>query len=196
MPPNYIGKATSIVFGGVSVASVVGIPLSNYIGIALSWNMAFGLMCLLGVVSLIGILFLVPPIKTESAVGFPAMKELLKSRSVVLVYLATLLVVTAHFAAFTYIEPWLRESTKLSASLIPVALFLFGIAGIAGNFLTSILYDKYLKSGLLAFMLIEGCVLVFTGLMSGPLPSWAAMLLVGLWGLGISGIIVGLQTFV
>ena len=46
VPPKHIGVATSIVFGGVSAASVFGVPLSNYIGIALGWHNAFWLMAI------------------------------------------------------------------------------------------------------------------------------------------------------
>jgi predicted MFS family arabinose efflux permease len=60
----------------------------------------------------------------------------LKSSTLWKIYSATLLAVTAHFAAFTYIEPWLHTQSLLTAAFIPAVLFVYGIAGLAGNFLT------------------------------------------------------------
>ena len=105
VPARYIGAATSIVFGGVSAASVFGVPVSNYIGIHFGWRQAFWLMAALSVIAFVGISVLVPGITSKSALGLDALKGVLKSSTLWKIYSATLLAVTAHFAAFTYIEP-------------------------------------------------------------------------------------------
>ncbi|MCP5870882.1 MFS transporter, partial [Klebsiella pneumoniae] len=75
VPPKHIGVATSIVFGGVSAASVFGVPLSNYIGIALGWHNAFWLMAILSAIALVGILLLIPRIQSNSAIGIASLKH-------------------------------------------------------------------------------------------------------------------------
>ena len=122
VPARYIGTATSIVFGGVSAASVFGVPVSNYIGIHLGWRQAFWLMAALSVVAFVGITVLVPQINNKSAMGIDALKRVLKSSTLWKIYFATLLAVTAHFAAFTYIEPWLHMQSLLSAAFVPAVL--------------------------------------------------------------------------
>lgn len=196
VPARYIGVATSIVFGGVSAASVLGVPVSNYIGIHFGWRQAFWLMAALSVVAFVGMTVLVPHLTSKSAIGLDALKSVLKSSTLWKIYSATLLAVTAHFAAFTYIEPWLQTQHLLSTAFIPAVLFVYGIAGLAGNFLTGVLIDKYLKITISLSVLLIGAVLIFLGV-SGTSVS-ATLIFTGMiiWGIAVSGIFVGFQTWV
>lgn len=196
VPSRYLGAATSIVFGGVSAASVFGVPVSNYIGIHFGWRQAFWLMALLSVVAFAGITILVPQITSKSAIGLEALKSVLKSSTLWKIYSATLLAVTAHFAAFTYIEPWLQTQTILASSFIPLVLFIYGIAGLAGNFLTGIVIDKYLKVTVSVSVLLISAVLVFIGICGASLSGTAIFSAMIIWGVAVSGIFVGFQTWV
>ncbi|MFK8259345.1 MFS transporter [Erwinia sp. AnSW2-5] len=196
VPARYIGAATSIVFGGVSAASVFGVPVSNYIGIHFGWRQAFWLMAALSVIAFSGISVLVPQITSKSAIGLEALKSVLKSSALWKIYSATLLAVTAHFAAFTYIEPWLHTQHSLATSAIPVVLFVYGIAGLAGNFLTGMVIDTYLKVTVSVSVLLICAVLVFLGLSGAALSDTAVFTAMVLWGVAVSGIFVGFQTWV
>ncbi|WLS79023.1 MFS transporter [Erwinia pyri] len=196
VPARYIGAATSIVFGGVSAASVFGVPVANYIGLHFGWRQAFWLMAVLSVVAFIGITLLVPQITSKSAIGLGALKSVLKSSTLWKIYSATLLTVTAHFAAFTYIEPWLHTQHSLTTSIIPVVLFVYGIAGLAGNLLTGMVIDKYLKVTVSASVLLICIVLVSLGLSGPSLSGSAIFAAMVLWGVAVSGIFVGFQTWV
>ncbi|WP_202301359.1 MFS transporter [Dryocola clanedunensis] len=196
VPAKYIGAATSIVFGGVSAASVFGVPVSNYIGIHLGWRQAFWLMAGLSVIAFVGISVLVPQITTKSAIGLEALKGVLKSSALWKIYTATLLAVTAHFAAFTYIEPWLNTQNALATSTIPVVLFIYGVAGLAGNFLTGMIIDKCLKATVSMSVLLICAVLIFLGLSGAALSDTAVFAAMVIWGVAVSGIFVGFQTWV
>jgi len=196
VPTKYIGAATSIVFGGVSAASVFGVPVSNYIGIHFGWRQAFWLMALLSVMAFAGISVLIPQITSKSAIGFEALKSVLKSSALWKIYSATLLAVTAHFAAFTYIEPWLHTQHSLATSVIPAVLFVYGIAGLAGNFLTGMMIDKYLKATVSISVLLICAVLVFLGTSGSALSGTAVFTAMVIWGVAVSGIFVGFQTWV
>ncbi|NKG28860.1 MFS transporter [Erwinia rhapontici] len=196
VPTRYIGAATSIVFGGVSAASVFGVPVSNYIGIHFGWRQAFWLMAILSVVAFAGISVLIPQITSKSAIGFEALKSVLKSSALWKIYSATLLAVTAHFAAFTYIEPWLHTQHSLATSVIPAVLFVYGIAGLAGNFLTGMMIDKYLKATVSISVLLICAVLVFLGTSGSALSGNAVFTAMVIWGVAVSGIFVGFQTWV
>ena len=196
VPSRYIGAATSIVFGGVSAASVFGVPISNFIGIHFGWREAFWLMALLSLVAFIGITFMVPQITHKSTIGFTVFKSVLKSSILWKIYAATLLAVTAHFAAFTYVEPWLNAQHLLSSDLIPGVLFAYGIAGLAGNFLTGVLIDKHLKMTV-SFSVLFICVaLIFLGLKVESMPIILIFIGMIVWGIAVSGIFVGFQTWV
>lgn len=196
VPTKYIGAATSIVFGGVSAASVFGVPVSNYIGIHFGWRQAFWLMAILSVMAFAGISVLIPQITSKSAIGFEALKSVLKSSALWKIYSATLLAVTAHFAAFTYIEPWLHTQHSLATSVIPAVLFVYGIAGLAGNFLTGMMIDKYLKATVSISVLLICAVLVFLGTSGSALSGTAVFTAMVIWGVAVSGIFVGFQTWV
>ncbi|MGP2832454.1 MFS transporter [Serratia nevei] len=197
VPPRYIGAATSIVFGGVSAASVFGVPISNYIGIHFSWRQAFWLMAVLSVIIFVGITVFVPQItSSKNTIGLDMLKSVLKSSVLWKIYSVTLLAVTAQFAAFTYIEPWLHTQHALTTSSIPAVLFVYGIAGLVGNFLTGIVIDKYLKVTVAMSVLLICAVLVFLGRSGEALSSTAIFTTMVIWGVSVSGIFVGFQTWV
>ncbi|EEH67449.1 MULTISPECIES: MFS transporter [Acinetobacter] len=196
VPSKYIGVATSIVFGGVSAASVFGVPLSNYIGINLGWREAFWFMSGLSLVTFIGILILVPNISSNSTIGLSSLKKVLKSSTLWKIYSATLLTITAHFAAFTYIEPLLHSQSLLKEQLIPLTLFIFGLAGLFGNFITGLIIDKNIKLTVSISILLIFSVLTYIGIHTSPLSLVSIVTLVIIWGLSVSGIFVGFQTWV
>ncbi|WP_232598623.1 MFS transporter [Photobacterium carnosum] len=196
VPPKYIGAATSIVFGGVSAASVFGVPISNFIGLHFGWRGAFWLMAILCIVTFIGIAIIVPQITSKSAIGFNALKGVFKSVTLWKIYAATLLTVTAQFAAFTYIEPWLHTQHALSQNLIPIALLVYGLAGLAGNVLTAMFIDRHLKSVVFISVLFICTVLVLLGFNKSFISVIWIFIGMIVWGVAVSGIFVGFQTWV
>ncbi|MBL5945309.1 MFS transporter [Enterobacter asburiae] len=196
VPVRYIGAATSIVFGGVSAASVFGVPVSNYIGIHFGWRQAFWMMAALSVIAFAGISILIPHITSKSALGLDALKSVLKSSTLWKIYLATMLAVTAHFAAFTYIEPWLHMQSLLPNAFIPAVLFVYGISGLAGNLLTGVLIDKYLKLMVSISVLLICAVLFILGLSGSSLSAGLIFTGMIIWGVAVSGKFVGFQTWI
>ena len=188
--------AISIVFGGVSAASVFGVPLSNYIGIALGWHNAFWLMAILSAIALVGILLLIPRIHSNSAIGIASLKHVFQSATLRKIYLATLIVITAHFAAFTFIEPWLQMQQLFPSTYIPIALFTFGIAGLLGNFITGFTIDKFLKPTVSISIILMSFTLLYLGLNQKNLSQITIFTCLVVWGLAVSGIFVGFQTWV
>ncbi|CAH0529997.1 MFS transporter [Vibrio hippocampi] len=196
VPSNYIGVATSIVFGGVSVASVFGVPISNYIGMHIGWRSAFMVMSGLSVLSLVGIASLVPQISEKSSVGIGAIKAVFKSSSLIKIYFATILTISAHFTAFTYIEPMLNSLTHISEEFVPVLLLVFGVAGIAGNVITALFIDKHLKTIAVLSVLFAASMLVLIGEFHVQWYQAHIGTALAIWGATASCIFVALQTWV
>ncbi|MUJ28036.1 MFS transporter [Aliivibrio fischeri] len=196
VPSNYIGLATSIVFGGVSVASVFGVPISNYIGMHIGWRSAFMVMSGLSVLSLVGIASLVPQISEKSSVGIGAIKAVFKSSSLIKVYFATILTISAHFTAFTYIEPMLNSLTHISEEFVPALLLVFGVAGIAGNVITALFIDKHLKTIAVLSVLFAASMLVLIGEFHVQWYQAHIGTALAIWGATASCIFVALQTWV
>ncbi|MET3132357.1 putative MFS family arabinose efflux permease [Oxalobacteraceae bacterium GrIS 1.11] len=131
-PARHMGLAMSIVFGGVSAASVLGVPLATLLGQSSGWRCAFGAIGLISLVTAIVLMMVLPQKKMEiaSVSGKQALLKVLRRRDLWGIYLATAFSVTAHFAAFTFIEPFLKKVPGISLSMIAALLFSFGAAGL------------------------------------------------------------------
>ena len=125
-----------------------------------------------------------------------ALKSVLRSTTLWKIYAATLLAITAHFAAFTFIEPWLQTQPTLSQAFIPVVLFIYGIAGLAGNFLTGMIIDRHLKTTVSLSVLLIGAVLMVLGFEAQSLTQPMILAAVVVWGIAVSGVFVGFQSWV
>ncbi len=138
-------SATYIVFGGVSAASVFGVPMANAVGLYADWRLAFWLVAILSMVTLIGMALFMPNIKSTSSIGLDAVRTVLKNNALWRLYTVTLLAITAHFCAFTFIEPYLHSVRVVNIYFMPILLFCFGVAGLIGNVITGWLIDRHLK---------------------------------------------------
>lgn len=197
VPRRHVGLATSIVFGGVSAASVLGVPLANLIGQVSTWRMAFGGI---GALSLIVAFVMVPVLpnvlQQAGQGGRAALVGVLGRADLWGIYAATGLAVTGHFAAFTFIEPFLRDAHGVSATLVVVLLFGFGAAGLFANLLTGIFIDRYLKPFLVLVLILLSLALLVLSQWGDRLGSVGISIMLVLWGSSISAIFVGFQTWI
>ena len=111
-------------------------------------------------------------------------------------YGATACIITAHFAAFTYIEPLLINLQGVPATALSGLLLLSGVSGLLGNVIAGKLIDRHLKGLIFAALLLSGGTLALLGAARlAPLPFCFSGLLLALWGAGIAIVFVGLQTW-
>jgi len=196
VPDRQVGLATSIIFGGVSVASVLGVPLANLITQLDEWRTAFAVIAGLSLLTALAIALTVPRLSASSALGMDVLIGVLKNRSFQRIYLATSCAITAHFAAFTFIEPLLSSALGIQVNIISVLLLIFGIAGVIGNFISGKLIDQHLKSlVLISLVLMAASVLVMGNLSVESSPIIVGALLLG-WGTGVAIAFAGLQTWI
>lgn len=195
-PPRRTGLAMSIVFGGVSAASVLGVPLATLLGESLGWRSAFAAISGLSLATALGLALVLPGMAAAALGGRAALASVLRRRDLGGVYLATALTVTAHFAAFTFIEPYLLGMPGIRAAIVAALLFGFGAAGLLGNVLTGVFIDRFLARFLMIALITMTAVLVGLGQAGHGLgiAGVAAALLV--WGTAIAAIFVALQTWV
>ncbi|WP_435861703.1 MFS transporter [Streptomyces milbemycinicus] len=134
VPAESVGRATAVIFSAVPLGSVLGVPLGTFIGDATSWRMAFVVMGVLAVAVFLALLMVVPPLPPEQATRLSVLGGMIRSVSTRFALATTFLIVLAHFGAYTYINPFLEQVTGASPGLITVSLFIYGAAGIIGNF--------------------------------------------------------------
>lgn len=193
VPSARIGLATSIIFGGVAAASVLGVPLGALIGEALGWRWAFVVMAAFSAAVLLLHLWVVPALPVDDSVRARQFAQQLGNRGLQQGLLLTLLLVAGHFIAFTYVRPLLTTQANIDAAWIGGLLFAYGTAGIVGNFIVGLLAARRPRGLLLAIalgLLLTPLLFLWTG---GTPASGVVVLL--LWGLAYGGVSVGLMTW-
>jgi predicted MFS family arabinose efflux permease len=195
-PPNRMGLATSVVFGGVSIASVLGVPLINLIGQAWGWRAAFGVLGALSLLTALLLGVVLPRLKTEGSVGLAALITVLRSRALWAVYIVSIFTISAHFGAFTFIEPYLRHVPGIAPAAIAALLLGFGAAGFASNILAGLLVDRFMRPVIVASLLLMCAALGGLGWFGPGLGMECVLALLIVWGAAISALFVGIQTWV
>ncbi len=193
VPADRIGLATSIIFGGVAAASVLGVPLGALIGDALGWRSAFVVMALFSAAVMLLHLRVVPALPVSTSVRPRQFVQQLGQRDLRRGLWLTVLLVSGHFIAFTYVRPLLTSVSGVEASWIGALLFAYGLAGIAGNFIAGPLAARHPRGTLLAIasgLLLTPLLLLWLG---GTPSGGIAVLL--LWGLAYGGVSVGLMSW-
>lgn len=193
VPGHSIGLATSIIFGGVAAASVLGVPLGALIGEFAGWRWAFGSMAILSGVVLLIHLAVIPSLPVHSSVTVRQFVAQFTNRGVQAGLLLTLLLVAGHFMAFTFVRPLLLSVSGFDPQWIGALLFTYGIAGIIGNFLAGISAARRTTLTLttIALGLLLTPILFLT---IGDTPVGGAVVLIA-WGLAYGGVSVGLMTW-
>ena len=194
VPAQSVGLATATVFGGASIGSVIGVPVGTLIADLGSWRTSFTVVGLLGLASLVSLLVLLPPLPSREASALGRLPALFRENTAVRMgVLLTFLLVTAHFAAYTFVRPILREVSGIGGDWIGLVLLVFGAAGIAGNFLAGSTVKTRVRATLLTISAVIGLALMAL-VVVGRAPALAVGLLV-VWGLAYGGVTVALQTW-
>jgi len=126
-------KALGILATGTSLAIVLGLPLGRLIGQSLGWRTTFACIALVAFVMLFFLLKLLPQLPSVNAGSLKSLPLLIKRPALMGVYVLTALAITAHFTAYSYIEPFVQQIALLSGDFATITLFIFGIAGMLGS---------------------------------------------------------------
>ncbi|MDO9571717.1 MAG: MFS transporter [Hydrogenophaga sp.] len=127
------GRAITFVFMGWSVASVLGMPLSAWIGGAFGWRWAFGLVSLMAVVSAVWVWRAMPDGIRPAALSRDAWRQTLGSAQLMLALGVTLLSGFGQFILFSYFAPYLQQTLATSATTLSLLFLWFGAFGLAGT---------------------------------------------------------------
>ncbi|ADB34468.1 major facilitator superfamily MFS_1 [Kribbella flavida DSM 17836] len=193
VPPAHVARATAVVFGGVGAANVLGVPIGALLGTWAGWRVAFAALGALALVTFVVLLAVLPPLSAAQPVRLRELAGQLANRGVRIGIVATLLVVTGHFCAYTFMSPVLQDISGVDERFIGALLFGFGAAGIIGNFVAGALLPRSLYrtvAGIVAALAVV--LLVFP--VAGGRPATGIGLLVA-WGLAYGGVSVSLQSW-
>ncbi|MDX4954369.1 MFS transporter [Delftia acidovorans] len=193
VPQASMGLATSIIFGGVAAASVLGVPLGALIGDFAGWRWAFGGMAGFSALVLALHVAVLPALPATGSASLRQFSHQLANRRLQAGLALTLLQVAGHFMSFTFVRPLLLTVSGFDAQWMSALLLAYGIAGIAGNFLAGIIAARRTVPSLAAIAM--GLLLapvLFLSVGESPTGGGAVLLV---WGLAYGGVSVGLMTW-
>ncbi|WP_319453762.1 MULTISPECIES: MFS transporter [unclassified Mycobacterium] len=192
MGPQNRAKAVAHVLTGLTVATVVGVPVASWLGQSFGWRAAFGLVVAVGLVTLTALWFWLPNMRAMHVTSPVTELGALKRVQVWLALLVGMVGFGGMFAVYTYVSTTLTDVAGLSRGLIPLALMVFGLGMVIGNLVGGKMADISVLRGLYVSISALGVVLaLFVLAAHNP---WTAM--AGLFLIGAAGSAIGpaLQT--
>ncbi|MFE9248985.1 MFS transporter [Streptomyces sp. NPDC007088] len=192
--PRNVALAVSVAVSGVAVASVLGVPLGTLVSDAFGWRAAFTALSVAALLLAAALAFALPrlprpaPSAPDSA---PGRRTALFSGPVTVGLVLVVFLVTAHFAAYTYVRPLLEERTGMSGGAVALVLLVYGVFGLAGNFAAGALAARRARATVLGLTVGIGvaiALLALFGAFAGPTGASVA-----LWGLAYGGLSVAGQ---
>ncbi|PAU36771.1 MFS sugar transporter [Vibrio coralliilyticus] len=189
-------SAIAIMFTGLTVALVTGVPLGTYIGQAFGWQATFLTVAILGVIALLGSALLIPAnLKQPPATKISSQLKVLTEPRLLLVYAITALGYGGTFTAFTYLAPILENVSGFSSGTIGLIMLVYGVSVAIGNIWGGKMADKLgpVKALTAIFIGLAMILLVFNLAAYHPV---SAVITILIWGAFAFGNVPGLQVYV
>ena len=188
-------SAISIMFTGLTVATLLGVPAGAWLGLHYGWRATFWAVTAIGVIATLVIATLVPTNRSDAAaIAFRDEIKAVARPQVLLSLLMTVLGFGGMFTVYTYIQPLLTEVAGFSESAVSPILLVFGVGMIIGNLLGGKVADRKLRPALIGTLL---ALTVVMGLMAFVLHNQSAMVVcIGLLGTAAFATVAPLQLWV
>ncbi|WP_308073108.1 sugar transporter [Neisseria polysaccharea] len=183
-------QALGLLSTGTVMAMVAGIPLGRMVGQYLGWQASFLLIGLCAAAVMAVLAKSLPRLPSVNAGSLSSLPLLLKRKKLMLLYAMTVLVITAHFTAYSYIEPFVIQIGGFSARQVTVVLGLYGLAGFAASYLFGKWFTKHPR----AFLAGAVSVIALSSGLLLPLVHLPAAIyaLVFVWGTAIVVVSLGM----
>lgn len=188
--------AIALMFTGLTVALVTGVPLGTWIGQHFGWRATFLTVSALGLVALVGSALLVPKnLKQSPPAKLRQQLAVLTEPRLLLVYAMTALGYGGTFTAFTYLAPILQQVSGFAAGTVALIMLVYGVSVAVGNIWGGKLADRRgpVPALSIIFAALAAVLMLFTWTAGNPV---AAVLTVLIWGAFAFGNVPGLQVYV
>lgn len=155
-PPGKSAQAMSLLATGTVLAMVMGVPLGRVVGEWFGWRATFAGIGVIAGVVMLALWRWLPGLPVSNSGNLASLPEIARNKPLLWLYLLTVIVVTAHFTGYTYLEPLVEQVWKFSPDVTTLVLSVYGAGGIIGSVLFSKLQAKHPKN----LMLVSFCLLV------------------------------------
>ncbi len=183
VPPDKRAQAVARVLTGLTIATIIGVPLANWLGYAVGWRWAFGVVAVLAATTALLVWRFAP--LDRPAEGAGPLRELgaLKRRQVWLTLSVGAIGFGGMFAVYTYVASTMLEVTHVSATLVPLVLAIFGVGLTIGNLGAAWAADRALIPTAAGLLVWSAAALLFYWLGAGQIVTLSlAIFLVGCGG--------------
>ncbi|MET3319231.1 UNVERIFIED_ORG: putative MFS family arabinose efflux permease [Peribacillus simplex] len=195
VPENRRASAIAIMFTGLTVATVTGVPFGTFIGQHFGWRFAFIIIVAIGIIAFLGNSMLVPSdLQKATRTTFRDQIKLVTNGRLLLVFIITALGYGGTFVVFTYLSPLLQQVTGFKEGTVAVILLVYGVAIAIGNTIGGKLANRNPINALFYMFLIQAIVLVILSF-TAPFKV-AGLITIILMGLFAFMNVPGLQVYV
>ncbi|MDO6824379.1 MFS transporter [Marinobacter sp. 1_MG-2023] len=189
-------SAIAIMFTGLTVALVTGVPLGTFIGQTFGWRATFLTVAALGTIALIGSALLVPKnLKKSAPATLGQQLEVITHPRLLLVYAMTAVGYGGTFTAFTYLTPILEDVSGFAPGMVSLLLLVYGISVATGNIWGGKLADRLGPTSAL-YIIFAGLAAILFVLTFTAYNPIAAVITLLVWGAFAFGNVPGLQVYV
>lgn len=190
-PRGWQTKALGLLSMGSALATVLGLPLGRLIGQWLGWRATFGTIGVAALIAMGLVAWLLPQVPSRNVGSVASLPQIARNVPLLVVYALTVLAVTAHFTAYSYVEPFVLQINHLSENFATVVLLLFGVAGLLASAVFGRVYDKRPTGFLLVSLLGLLVSLLVVAWIGASQVGWMVLALV--WGGCMTAIGLALQ---
>ncbi|BBT90678.1 sugar transporter [Enterobacter mori] len=190
-PAGKRAQALSLIATGTALAMVLGLPIGRIVGQYFGWRTTFFAIGMGALITLVCLIKLLPALPSEHSGSLKSLPLLMRRPALMSIYLLTVIVVTAHYTAYSYIEPFVQVVAGFSANFATVLLLILGGAGIIGSILFGKLGNQHASTLVSsAISLLLACLLL---LMPAAGSESHLAILSLFWGVAIMIIGLGMQ---
>lgn len=196
VPKEKAASAIALMFTGLTVALVTGVPLGTFVGQYLGWQAVFYAVAALGFIAMVGSAILVPNnLPQQKSATFAEQLQVLTEPRLLMVYAKTALGYGGSFIAFTYLAAILQDVSGFSTDHIALLMLLYGVSVAVGNIWGGKLADKKGPIAALKLIFLGLAAVLLLLSFTAPHPVFAALTVL-LWGAVAFGNVPGLQLYV
>lgn len=194
VPETLFARAMSVILTGVSLATVCAAPVGAYIGAEWGWRTAFIAAGGISLATLVMQFVTIPSLLPVDNPNLKTLIELLRRPNVRTALIAVILIISGHFAGFTYIRPLLEQVGHFDVSAVSLALLAYGIGGFLGNFAGGFVAEKSERWAIIlgGGIIVTMCLALIFGAGSAIIVNLA----IALWGFAFGAFPVGFQTWI
>ncbi|MDX1363239.1 MAG: MFS transporter [Arenibacter latericius] len=163
-------QAIAIMFAGLTVANVVGVPLGTYLGQHYSWSLSFILVGIVGVLTMLALYFWMPQLERASSEGMLKDLKVFKRLELWVIIVLTIVGTGGFFAWYSYIAPLLTEVSGHTQTMVSYAMIIAGSGMVVGNFIGAKMAEIFspMKAVIISLSLMVIVLLLNTVIATNP----------------------------